>query len=60
MHISGKIKLTIEQVKRISGHQMSTSSSSLAGTPIDALHQCLLVQHDIPFGAKHLTDILKK
>jgi hypothetical protein len=40
---------------------MSTSSSSLAEflawKPFDALH--LRVYHDIPFGAKHVTDILK-
>jgi hypothetical protein len=30
MYNSGKIQLTIEKFKRISGHQMSASSSSLA------------------------------
>jgi hypothetical protein len=30
MYNSGTIQLTIEKFKRISGHQMSTSSSSLA------------------------------
>jgi hypothetical protein len=41
---SGKDQLTIEQFIRISGHQMSTSSYSLAAfldwTPFDAVHQC--------------------
>jgi hypothetical protein len=45
MYNSGKIQLTIEKFKRISGNQMSTSSSSLAAflawTPFDALRQCL-------------------
>jgi hypothetical protein len=45
MYNNGKIQLTIEKFKRISGHEMSTSSSSLAAflawTPFDALHQCL-------------------
>jgi hypothetical protein len=39
---SGKTQLTIEKFIRISGHQMSTSSSLLAAfltwTPFDALH----------------------
>jgi hypothetical protein len=41
---SGKHQLTIEKFIRISSHQMSTSSSSLAAfiawTPFDTLHQC--------------------
>jgi hypothetical protein len=58
MYNSGKIQLTIEKFKRISGHQMSTSSSSLAAflawAPFDALHQCLsCLTSYIPFGAKH-------
>jgi hypothetical protein len=40
---SDKNQLTIENIIRIFGHQMSTSSSSLAAflawTPFDALHQ---------------------
>jgi hypothetical protein len=41
---SSKNQVTIEKFIKISGHQMSTSLSSLAAflawTPFDALHQC--------------------
>jgi hypothetical protein len=53
LHNSGKIQLTIEKFKRISCHQMSTSSSSLVGRHLMLCINAFLVLHDIPFGAKH-------